>query len=44
MSEEEAVGSTNGPQVIIVCQGTGCVTAESPQVQEALEKSIAQHG
>ncbi|MBF8267055.1 MAG: dehydrogenase (quinone) [Dehalococcoidia bacterium] len=44
MSEEKVAVSTDGRQVVIVCQGTGCVTSDSPRIHEALEKSIAQQG
>ena len=44
MSEEKAAVSTSGMRVVIVCQGTGCVSSESPEIREALEKGIAQQG
>jgi len=30
--------------VVIVCQGTGCISSESPKIHEALEKNIAKQG
>ncbi|MFH1560754.1 MAG: NADH-quinone oxidoreductase subunit NuoF [Chloroflexota bacterium] len=35
---------TNGRCTILVCQGTGCVSARSPEVQEALESGIKASG
>jgi len=44
LSEEKVAVSTSGMRVVIVCQGTGCVSSESPEIREALEKGIAQQG
>lgn len=29
---------------LLVCQGTGCVSSRSPEIREALEKSVEAHG
>ncbi|MFC1951936.1 NADH-quinone oxidoreductase subunit NuoF, partial [Chloroflexota bacterium] len=44
MSKQEPAAQHNGTQVVIVCQGTGCVSSESPRILDALEKNIAQQG
>jgi len=44
LSKQEPAAPTNGTQVVIVCQGTGCVSSESPRILDALEKNIAQQG
>ncbi|MFC1981480.1 NADH-quinone oxidoreductase subunit NuoF [Chloroflexota bacterium] len=44
MRKRESAVTTDGAQVVIVCQGTGCVSSESPRILEALKKNIAQQG
>jgi NADH:ubiquinone oxidoreductase subunit F (NADH-binding)/(2Fe-2S) ferredoxin/Pyruvate/2-oxoacid:ferredoxin oxidoreductase delta subunit len=44
MSKKDPAVPTNEKQVVIVCQGTGCVSSKSPQILDALKKGIAEHG
>ena len=43
MSKKETVVK-NDTRVVIICQGTGCVSSQSPLILEALEKNIAAQG
>ena len=43
MSRQETVDN-KAKRVVIVCQGTGCVSSQSPLITELLEKTIAEQG
>ncbi|MFC2021292.1 NADH-quinone oxidoreductase subunit F, partial [Chloroflexota bacterium] len=43
MSRQETVG-TKEKRVVIVCQGTGCVSSQSPLITDLIEKTIAEQG
>jgi NADH:ubiquinone oxidoreductase subunit F (NADH-binding)/(2Fe-2S) ferredoxin/Pyruvate/2-oxoacid:ferredoxin oxidoreductase delta subunit len=38
------MSGNNGNRTILVCQGTGCVSAKSPVIQDALEEEIKKAG
>ncbi|MFC2058570.1 NADH-quinone oxidoreductase subunit NuoF [Chloroflexota bacterium] len=41
MSQNESnSGRSNGHSTVLICQGTGCVSAKAPQIQGALEQAI----
>ncbi|MFC1963159.1 NADH-quinone oxidoreductase subunit NuoF [Chloroflexota bacterium] len=40
--KESSADRSNGHSTVLICQGTGCVSAKAPQIQGALEQAIAQ--
>ncbi|MFC2046667.1 NADH-quinone oxidoreductase subunit NuoF [Chloroflexota bacterium] len=44
MTEQGAPTPANAGQVVIICQGTGCVSSESPLILDALKENISQQG
>jgi len=44
LTEQGASTPVNAGQVVIICQGTGCVSSESPRILDALKENISQQG
>jgi len=44
LTEQGASTPVNAGQLVIICQGTGCVSSESPRILDALKENISQQG